>query len=459
MSRIWKTEDIANALGKTLLNEVLCCGVEIDTRRIKSGQIFVGIKGENFDGSAFAKAAIDAGAALAITSRISSDIPLSNQIQVEDGLHALTEMAGYVRQNFSGKVIGVTGSVGKTSVKEITSLAFSMLGETFATKGNFNNHIGLPLSICNMGDETVYAILEMGMNHADEIRHLAEIAKPDVAIITTVDAVHVGNFSSIYGVADAKAEIFTSPRPDMTAVLNCDNPYYDYVKAAAIKHGVNNIIAFGTAANANVKLLDFSNGKVSAEVFGRRITYAFGSGYQHQAFNTLPALAAVYAVGGDIAVAAEGFAKFTDGEGRGGIRACKTTDGTPFYLIDDSYNASPVSMQAALSNLGERLGYKIAILGDMLELGGNEVKYHESMASAIIAGGIDYVICCGKLMRNLYNALRNESMKCTYTQSYEDVAELLLAEMKPDSNVLIKGSHGSNMYKVAAEIRRICMEA
>ncbi len=447
--RIWRLGEVRNALGlPEEISTKTYTGVEIDSRKVNPGGIFIGIRGEKFDGSDFAVQAIANGTDLAIVSKYIAEIPQDKQIVVADGLEALTAMARFARAEFTGKVAGITGSVGKTSVKELCALAFSAFGATFASRGNYNNHIGLPLNLVNLSQDAEFAILEMGMNHAGEITALTQIAKPNVAVITGVEAVHLEFFQSLTQIADAKAEIFL---PRIAAVLNTDNAYYSYLKQKAESVGVSRIISFGADAGSSIRLLSFNDNIVQAAVYGKETTFALNSRYIHQALNALAALAAVSAFNLNPLAAAEKLAEFKDGSGRGVEITCELPDGTGFTVIDDSYNASPASMKAALLAMKDRKGRKVAVLGDMLELGVDAPAFHKELAVYVDKAGINLVITCGELMKNLFSYLPEHVDKC-HTEDWQKAYNVLILKANSDDNILIKGSHGSQVHRIASKL-------
>ena len=449
---LWNKADLENALKVTVHGDINASGVEIDSRRIKNGDIFIAIKGENTDGHKHLKQAFENGAVTAIVSDKPDEDLSFPCVMVPDTFAALTKLGEYARNRLTGKVIGITGSIGKTSVKEICALAFSALGKTYCTKGNFNNHFGLPLTLANMPPDTGYAVIEMGMNHAGEIAYLTAIAKPHIAIITNVEAVHLEYFSSVDAIADAKAEIFGSGSLAQwsvaTAILNRDNKYYEYLAAKASESGVGRVASFGKSQGADARLLRAENHNLAVSILGDEFSFSFVSIYQHQAVNTLPALAAVYALGLDYKLAARSLAEFRDAEGRGRLHNIKLA-GKSITMIDDSYNASPASMRAALEALAnyDCKGGKIAVLGDMLELGDKSPEFHRELASTIDKAGLSVLVTCGNLMQNLHDST-SKNIRRIHAGSIDEIPKVLASLVNDDDVILIKGSHGSGMYKV-----------
>jgi UDP-N-acetylmuramoyl-tripeptide--D-alanyl-D-alanine ligase len=358
-----------------------------------------------------------------------------------------------------GPVIAVTGSVGKTSTKEMMRLAFSRLGATHASIASYNNHWGVPLTLARMPAATRYGVFEIGMNHAFEIIPLAAMVRPDVAIITTVEPVHLAQFRSIAGIADAKGEVFSGLEPGGVAIINADNPHAARLAAHVAASRAGRIIRFGASEAADVRLLDARLGPdfsiVSASVFGIPVTYRIGAAGRHFAQNSLAVLAAAHAIGADIALVALALQDFGSVEGRG--RRVELSIGErSFTLIDESYNANPSSMRAALAVTGGMprgtRGRRIAVLGDMLELGPEAEALHQGLQPAIIENDIDLVFASGPLMRSLYQALPADR-RGAYAEGSEALEPLVLEEVQPGDVVMVKGSLGSRMGRVVKALR------
>src|SRR3954451_25014264 len=353
-------------------------GISIDSRSISPSEAFFAIKGDNRDGHDFVNDALQGGAALAVVAadkrgQFPKDAPL---LVVPDVLEGLRDLARAARARLQGKVVGITGSVGKTGTKEALRLALSREGETHASVASYNNHWGVPLSLARCPQSARFAIFEMGMNHAGEIEPLTKLVRPHVAIITTIAPVHLEFFPSIEGIADAKAEIFLGLEPGGAAVINRDNPHYERLRQKAKAARVGRVVSFGEHAKADVRVLKFSLhpdcSVVQASVLGTELTYKLGAPGQHLVWNSLAVLAAVALTGADLALSALALAELKPATGRGARITLGLPGGTA-ELIDESYNANPASMRAALALLGQAAlgarGRRIAVLGDMLELG------------------------------------------------------------------------------------------
>ncbi|MHA1563957.1 MAG: UDP-N-acetylmuramoylalanyl-D-glutamyl-2,6-diaminopimelate--D-alanyl-D-alanine ligase, partial [Alphaproteobacteria bacterium] len=429
-------------------------GVSIDSRSLKTGDLFVAIVGPNFDGHDYVAEAFASGAAAAIVSRPISALPAGAPLlEVGDSLDALKALAGAARRRSNAKVVAVTGSVGKTSTKDALTLALSALGPTHASSGNLNNEYGMPLSLARMAEDSRYGVLEMGMNHAGELAPLSRLTKPHVAIITNIGAAHLEFFDGVAGIAEAKAEIFEGMSPDGVAVLNRDNAYFAYLADAAWQRGITQVIGFGADPDGEARLLDYTpsadgdGSSVHAEILGQEITYRIGATGQHWALNSLAVLAAVAGVGGDVPRAAGALASFNAPRGRGQRRTVILDDGS-FTLIDDSYNAGPASMRAAVAVLGATApgaqGRRIAVLGDMLELGREAEAMHVAIARDLIAAQIDKVYAAGPHMAALM-AVLPKPMCGAYADSGEALLPMVLAAVRDGDAVLVKGSLGSRM--------------
>jgi UDP-N-acetylmuramoyl-tripeptide--D-alanyl-D-alanine ligase len=437
-------------------------GISIDSRTIAPGEAFFAIAGDNRDGHDFVAAALAAGAGLAVVAadRRAGFAPQAPLLLVADVLAALGDLARAARARSRAKVIGVTGSVGKTSTKEALRLALSADGETHASVASYNNHWGVPLSLARCPQAARYAVLEMGMNHAGEIEALAALARPHVAIVTTVEPVHLEFFASLAAIADAKAEIFRGLEAGGAAVLNRDNPQFARLRRHAEDAGVARIVSFGEHPKADARLIKASLhpdcSAVQARILGTDLTYKLGAPGRHVVQNSLAVLAAVALAGADLALAGLALAQLTPGTGRGARVTLETRDG-PAVLLDESYNANPASMRAALALLGQTeiaaQGRRIAVLGDMLELGAKGAQLHRGLHESVLAHGIDLVFCCGPLMRALWEALPSER-RAGYAETSALLEPQVLVAIRPGDAVMVKGSLGSRMGPIVKALER-----
>jgi UDP-N-acetylmuramoyl-tripeptide--D-alanyl-D-alanine ligase len=428
-------------------------GLSIDSRTIKPGEAYFAIKGDVHDGHDFVDAALKAGAALAVVetaqrAKFASDARL---LVVGDVLDALRDLARAARARLQGRVIAVTGSVGKTSTKEALRHVLSAQGPTHASVASFNNHWGVPLSLARCPADMRFAIAEIGMNHAGEIAPLVKMVRPHIAIITTIEPVHLEFFSGLEAIADAKAEIFTGVEPGGAVVLNRDNAQFARLAQRAKESGIAHIVSFGADAKADARLIDLSLhatcSAVHANILGSDVTYKLGMPGRHMAMNSLAVLAAAALAGADLALAALSLSSLVPAAGRGVRRALDLGSGEA-TLIDESYNANPASMRAALNVLGQAevgaRGRRIAVIGDMLELGPAGPDLHRALSDAVKANNIDLVYCSGALMRNLWDAL-SPGKRGGYAEGSAGLEAEVVAAIRPGDAIMVKGSLGSKM--------------
>jgi UDP-N-acetylmuramoyl-tripeptide--D-alanyl-D-alanine ligase len=461
---LWTTAAMAEAM-RAAIQGVLpqaVSGLSIDSRTLAPGEAYFAIKGDVHDGHAFVEAALKAGAGLAVVERaqrdkFATDAPL---LVVDDVLAALVDLAHAARARLGAQVIAVTGSVGKTSTKEALRRVLGAQGETHASAASFNNHWGVPLSLARCPASARFAIFEIGMNHAGEIEPLVKMVRPHVAIITTVEPVHLEFFAGIVAIADAKAEIFAGLEPGGTAVLNRDNSQFARLSRRAKKLGVSRVVSFGAHKKSEARLLDLSLhatcSAVHADIIGQDVTYKLGMPGRHMAMNSLAVLAAAALAGADLALAALALSQVEPAAGRGVRRALEVAGGEAL-LIDESYNANPASMAAALNVLGQAPvgshGRRIAILGDMLELGPTSAALHGGLLEAVRANRIDLVYCCGPLMRNLWDAL-STGKRGGYAESAAALEAQAVAAIRAGDAIMVKGSLGSKMKTIVNALEK-----
>ncbi len=461
---LWTIEAMAAAMDAQRQGELpaAVAGLSIDSRSISSGDVFFAIKGDNRDGHDFVKAALVAGAALAVVAadrreKFPEDAPL---LVVPDVLEALRDLARAARARTSAKVIGITGSVGKTSTKEALRLALAREGETHASVASYNNHWGVPLSLARCPQSARFAVFEMGMSHPGEIEPLTRLVRPHVAIVTTIEPVHLEFFRSVAAIADAKSEIFLGVEPGGAAIVNRDSPHYARLQRQAKSAGVEHIVSFGEHAKADAQLLKFSLhpdcSTVHARILGTEVTYKVGAPGHHLVLNSLAVLAAVVLVGGDLALAALALVELKPATGRG-TRVTLGLPGGKALLIDESYNANPASMRAALALLGQApagpRGRRIAVLGDMLELGAKGAALHRELLEPIVANAVDLVFCAGPLMQELWEALPSER-RGVYADTSAALEPHVIAVVRPGDAVMVKGSLGSRMGPLVKALER-----
>jgi len=460
---LWTPEELVAATGGRIEGTVTAAldGVSIDSRSIVAGDIFAAIKGETHDGHDFVAAALAAGAGLAVVSRANDAMRAAGPLLVvaDDPLRGLENMGRAARARSHARIVGITGSVGKTSTKEMLRAALSASGKTHASAASYNNHWGVPLTLARMARETAYGVFEIGMNHAGEITPLVAMVRPHVAIVTNIAQSHLGHFDSLEGIADAKAEIFAGVVPGGHAVLNRDNPYFERLAAAARSAGVKNITGFGKHREAEVRLdrlvLHGECCCITASVLGEDLIYKLGAPGEHMAMNSLAVLGAVKLMGADLARAGLALATVEPAKGRG-VRQRLGAPGGDIMLIDESYNANPQSVRAALALLANakpgRGGRRIAVLGDMLELGHQGAQLHGELAEPVDAAQVDALYAAGPLMAHLW-ARTPAAKQGAYARTSEELREPLVAGLRAGDVVMIKGSLGSRMGPLAEAIR------
>ena len=469
MTALWTLSDMAAAMRADTLGALPegIDGISIDTRTLGKGDAFFAIQGDNRDGHDFVEGALKAGAGVAVVARnkrdrFAADAPL---LLVDDVLEGLRDLARAARARSQAKIIAVTGSVGKTGTKEALRLALSAEAETHASAASYNNHWGVPLSLARCPVSAQYAVFEIGMNHAGEITPLTKLVRPHVAIVTTVAPVHLEFFGSLEKIADAKAEIFLGIEPGGAAVLNCDNGQYQRLLAAAKAAGVARIVTFGEAPTADARLMRHSlqadSSAVQASILGEEVTYKLGAPGRHVVFNSLDVLAAVSLAGADLALAALALNQLKAPVGRG-ARMTLNLPGGNVLLIDESYNANPASMAAGIALLGQaqisqqqvgKNGRRIAVLGDMLELGNQGEALHRALAEPIANANIDLVFCAGPLMHSLWQALPS-SRRGGYAGTAAELEPAVLDAIRAGDAVMVKGSLGSKMGPIVKALER-----
>ena len=457
---LWTAAEAAAATGGRTDSDWSATGVSIDSRTVEPGDLFVAIQGPNFDGHEFVSDALTNGASAVMVSRLpGSGVATSKVLVVDDCLEALRALGGAARDRSCARVIAVTGSVGKTGTKEALRLALGRHQTVHANPGSLNNHWGLPLTLARLPRDADFGVFEMGMNHPGEIAPLSRLARPHVALITTVEPVHSEFFDSVEQIADAKAEIFDGVETGGAAVLNRDNPHFERLAAKALAAGVKRILTFGHHPEAGVRAVSAEGGPhgsdVEAVLGSKTLHYRIGIPGAHWVSNSLAVLTTVWAADGDVSAAAEALAEMEAPKGRGQCHRITLTNGT-IELIDESYNASPVSMNAAFATLGqmrpEGEGRRIAVLGDMLELGDKSPALHAELAEPLTKNRIDLVFTAGADMASLWDALP-KFLRGGHAAGSEALAPMVLAALRPGDIVMVKGSAGSRMGRIVEAIR------
>jgi len=461
---LWTRGDFLAATGGEARGDLpeTITGVSIDSRTIEEGEAYVAIVGDRLDGHDFAGAAMEKGAALALVSREKlDDLPKDGRyVIVDDPLEALRQLGIAARARTSARIVAVTGSVGKTSTKEALRRALEKSGKVHASVKSFNNHWGVPLTLARMPAETEYGVFEIGMNHAGEITALVAMVRPHVAVITTVEPVHLEFFGTVEKIAQAKAEIFSGLEPDGVAVLNMDNAQYDLLKFLAKAANVPNVVTFGRDQNADCHIkravMQPDHSSIQGVIFGKEMTYKIGAPGDHHVDNSMAVLAAVHELEGDVALAGLALAEMEAPRGRGEIVTLKLKSGTA-TLVDESYNANPASMQAALKVLGDLpisdQGRRFAVLGDMRELGKASDRLHAELAGPVLEAGVSSLYCCGPHMKALENALPDDLNK-VHRETAAELKDEILSALKADDIMMIKGSLGTRMGPLVEALKK-----
>ncbi len=462
-SPLWSCEELLAATGGKLEGQTQgpFDGVSIDSRTIASGDVFVAIRGDRLDGHDFAAAALAAGAGLAIVSQPTAAMRDAGPLLiVGDPLEALRQLGRAARRRSGAVVIAITGSVGKTGTKEALRRVLAEQGESHASAASFNNHWGVPLSLARLRPSARFAVFEIGMNHAGEITPLTAMVRPHIAVITSIAEGHLGHFASLAEIALAKSEIFSGVEAPGAGIINRDSPFYEQLAAAARGHGVRDIYGFGGHADADFRLigaaLEPDGSNVTASILGDEVAYRLGAAGAHIVMNSLAVLGAAKLAGADVARAARSLAGLNPTKGRG-VRYRLAAPSGHIVLIDESYNANPASMRAALAVLGSnrpgRGGRRFAVLGDMLELGEKGCELHAGLAEALDAADVDVLYASGPLMRHLWEAVPARR-RGSYATTSDGLRASLIGSLKAGDIVMVKGSLASRMSLLVEAIMR-----
>lgn len=457
---LWDAASIAQATGGTASGDFQVSGVEIDSRDVVPGDLFFALRGEETDGHRFLDKAFANGAAAAVVDR-----PIeAPHILVENTSAALVLLADAARNRADATIVGVTGSVGKTGVKEaiFAALDRSSRGAAHRSVRSYNNHVGVPLSLARMNARSRFGIFEMGMNHAGEIAALAALVRPHVAVITTIAPAHIEMLGSEEAIADAKAEIFQGLEPGGTAVIPADGPHFARLRDAALAAKAK-VVSFGRASHADVRLLDAiaqANGGslVTADLGDRRLCYTVAEPGEHWVANSLAVMAAVRAAGGDLGAAGLALAAMGGLKGRGARHRLPVAGGQAL-LIDESYNANPASMRATLAQLGATpASRRIAVLGAMKELGDFGPAFHAGLAEPLAAAEVDFALLVGEEMDALARELGKgasgtlgKAIPFAHCGNPEEaIAALEELGLASGDAVLVKGSNSVGLARLVA---------
>ncbi|MBS0238005.1 MAG: UDP-N-acetylmuramoylalanyl-D-glutamyl-2,6-diaminopimelate--D-alanyl-D-alanine ligase [Proteobacteria bacterium] len=463
MHPLWSSSELSAALSADaeVGSGEAITGVSIDTRSLLPGDLFVALKDQR-DGHDFVSAAFKAGAAAALVSEAYARQPGDGALfRVTDTLSGLEALGVTARKRLAAdaRIVGVTGSAGKTGTKEMLRACLSLLGATHASEKSYNNHWGVPLTLARMPRETKFGVFEIGMNHACEIRPLTKMVRPDAAIITTVEPVHLEHFPSVESIADAKGEIFEGLLPGGAAIIKFDNPHASRLRAIASSLGAKPM-TFGFDDRADVQGLNFT-----ASDNGSDMTVSIMGGGcfpvhlampgRHIAENALSVAAALYSIGADVRKGLGALANLAPPSGRGARSTLHIGDGKAL-LIDESYNANPASMRAALATLAAvpraKYSRRIAVLGDMLELGSEAPALHAGLKGAVDEADVDLVFACGPHMKGLYDALPADK-KGGYALTSATIGPALAENLRAGDVVMVKASNGTRLGPVVAALK------
>jgi UDP-N-acetylmuramoyl-tripeptide--D-alanyl-D-alanine ligase len=452
MTALWTSEEAQGATLGIPGRAFEVNGLSIDTRTLKKGDLFIALKGENRDGHDFVKAAFEAGAGAALVSHTPPGLgPDAALLTVAHTQRGLEDLAVASRARTSAKIVAVTGSAGKTTTKELLRHALGALGPTHCSAASYNNHWGVPLSVAAMPRDVAYGVFEVGMNHFGELRNLVGFVRPHVVLVTTIAPAHLEFFGSCEAIADAKSEIFEGLLPGGAALVPADSPYAARLIARARQAHATRVLKFGAAAGSDARLLsyeeDSGGARIKADICGTPVEFMLAAPGRHIAQNALGALLAVAQLDGDVLNAAAGLKNFAALKGRGARFTAAGID-----VIDESYNANPASMAAALALLGGAKGRRIAVLGDMLEMGEGGPAHHAALAAPVEAADADLVFLNGPLMKALWDALP-ASRRGAWAETSAAIAPQLLAALRPGDTVLVKGSNGSRMSVIVEALK------
>lgn len=459
MSHLWTSQALLEATGGRPLGQLPAgiSGISIDTRTLEPGDAFFAIKGDALDGHDFATTAVKAGAGVLVVAQ--GKLPALGRLNapmivVPDVLVALEKLGAAARERSRAKIIAVTGSAGKTSTKEALRHVLSAVGTVHASDKSFNNHWGVPLTLARLPEDCDYAIFEIGMNHAGEIRPLAGLVRPEIAIVTLIAAAHLGHFRNLDEIAEAKAEIFEGMAPGGVVLLNRDDSRFEFLEERARAKGVKTVLGFGENERADVRLLQCrlepESSTIAVSIAGHEWAARIGVPGRHTVQNILAVLGAAYVADADLSAVTGALAMLSAETGRG-KRHLLHLPGGDATLIDESYNANPASMRAAIELLDaapvQGGGRRIAVLGDMLELGNHSAKLHAALAEVLRQTRTDLVFLAGPEMKALANTLPS-SLMADYRAGAEELKPVLFDALRPGDTVMVKSSKGIGFSKL-----------
>lgn len=456
---LWTSQEVSAALGQELPFSWEASGISIDTRTLQPGDLYIAIRGNTHDGHTFVKDAFEKGAVAVIVDHAAADWGKGPQIVVEDTLKALFLLGTFARNRSKATFIAVTGSVGKTSTKELLRHVLGVFGQTFASPASYNNHWGVPLSLASMPRETIYGVFEIGMNHRGEIAPLAQMVRPHIGVITTIVEAHIGHMGTRQAIVEEKLDVFSSSPVPSLGIIHQDIPEFDLIYKRATQWGVSKILGFGKSNEADIQLLSYrldatgQRGRVTAKVGGRKITYTFPQPGEHLAVNSLVALALGEALGLDQSRLIRQLETVPSVQGRLHCHRISLGAGE-ILLIDDAYNANLTSMQAGLSVLAtmsplQSGGQRIVVLGEMLELGDQAEPQHHQLMAEVLARPIDRIFAVGGEVVEAAFAQNVPPEKAGgYAVNIEILFPLVMETLRPGDIIFVKGSKGSRVSKI-----------
>ena len=457
MSALWTSDEVVRALSPSVITAPFAAtGVTFDSRAVGKGDLFFALSGETTDGHRFVADALGRGAAAAVVSR---DVAAAGTlVRVPDTMKALVGLGRAGRRRSTARIASVTGSVGKTSTKDALRVMLAAQAKTSASAASFNNHVGVPISLARLPRDARYGVFEIGMNHPGEIEPLARQVAAHVGVITNVGPVHIGHMGSEEAIADEKGCLFAGMADGAVAVLNRDSRHYERLAGQARRFGVMRIVGFGRGEATEARLLSCNlqdwGSDVTALIHGQRIEYRLGAAGEHWVLNSLAALAVVDALGANVVEAAASLASIGASPGRGARRRLKFGAGT-VELLDESYNANPVSMRAMLAVLARTEpadgGRRLLAMGDMRELGEGADAYHAGLADAVAASGAAQVFLCGPHMQALWRLLA-PAQRGVHRPDSASLAGAVAGALRAGDVIAVKGSLGSRMKTVVDAI-------
>lgn len=447
---LWTSAEIAKATQGRVTSDFSVTGLSIDTRSLQKGDLFVALKDAR-DGHDFIPNAVSAGAGGVLCEHAPEGVPA---VIVPNSSKAMQDLGVFARDIRKAFRIGVTGSVGKTSVKDALAVMLAAFGHTHKSIKSFNNHFGVPITLATIPRDSDFAVLEMGMNHAGEMSELSKIARPQLSIINNVAGAHLANFKNIEGIADAKAEIIDGMSAGSVLILNGDNQYTPRIREKA-KAANLEIVTFGHSKSDDIYILSSQSqgggGRMTCVVAEQTVDVVLNVTGEHWFMNAAVCLAVAQVLKLDLNTAISALEKIVPAPGRGDVHTL-SLDGKTVTLIDESYNANPTSMRAAFAAAALRPGRKLALLGDMYELGADELTLHRGLAEPLVAAGFERVFMSGECMRMLMGALP-QPLRAGWSSKPQNLLTKLKGELRDGDIVLIKGSNASGVGKVAAQLK------